>query len=339
MAEQKILEQFEIEKVVFNGLSDQTREYLEKKIPHKGSLIIRRTTTPFPAHMQVVDGNGRPMPGNNQRYDAQLLGQLRIRSTVNIMDPFTGSPIQVINVLRLNPRNGRTEIEEVNASFARNTGFIEFNLANFHERQTAAMFYLMEDFAQNILRNGKPAESTIGTRFEVVDTVGDMKKDLEMSFGVAELLVKTKALSLPALQLLAGDLGYPEANSERGMANLQNYVKSILDNPDRTVEVQKAFAGLDDLNVEAMVRRAGTYGIIVKDEENTTFKEGKAPVFVYNQQTDNHWLQLAHWLNSGASDKTAGAALKRIQAAHDIEHGKFIAAEIKRSTDKVLNNA
>jgi hypothetical protein len=317
---------FKYKDVEYNNLSEKTREKLESLIPESGEFIVRRTQAPYTNRLEYID-----RPGSTPvRFDAHLMGARRIESWIGIQDPYSGEYVQLVNLLR---QEGDGQIVEVSAGFQRNTPILALNLADFHQRQTAAMLYLMITFKDNILDGGNPKVG-YETLFERLDLDNQEMKMLANQFSVAELIVRLQNIEdLRTMQVLAKELGHETAETETGVQRLKGFVRQLINNPATIEKARAAFAVLDVLEIEGWLRTAWDKGVIIKHDDDRQFryKHNNVILWGFDLNADNQFYEMAKWLANRKNDKNANSHYEMIKKRMDF------AAAAKEDQDLLLS--
>ena len=320
---------FKYKDVEYNNLSERTREHLEKIIPKSGEFIVRRTQRPFSTRMEYVDRPG----ATPVRFDAQLLGARRLDSYIGIQDPFEGHYVQLVNLQR---QEGDGSFVEVNTGFQKNNPILALNLADFHQRQTAATLYLTAAFRDNILDAGNPIEP-LEFLYERLDLASEETKQLANQFSVAELIVRLGNIEdLRTMQVLATELGHEDAEKQQGIAYLKGFVRQIINNPATIEKARAAFGVLDVLEMEAWLRVAWDKGVLLKIDEDRQFRYGHNNVVIwqFDLNEDNQFYTMAKWLCNRKNDKNANQHYEQLKKRMDFDTAKKEDEALKASLKK-----
>lgn len=319
-----MLEEIEHNKVKYNNLSPELRAVLEAKVPDNGEMTFRRTQNPYWARVVPEDNPGA-------QHMAPMIGARMAQARVNITDPFSRALVKVVNY---RDREDDGAPKDAQVIFPKAIIEISLQLDDALSRQSAAMFFLLPSFSGNILgKNGTPLKAD-AYDFELVDNKAIAEKRADIRFTVAEMNVRLKSLTLDQLRLVARATGYANADSDEGMAYMHGWVQAKIES-DSIVVVQDAFATLDVLEIEDLVRKCYEKDFIYKDDATKLIRYclNDTPIIAYNLNTDNQFRHLAEWLVK--TDKQAADHLDKLKRMM----GKLadrVEKQIQESVDSLL---
>lgn len=311
-----MFDKIEYNKVIFNDLSDELRALLEEKVPYKEGAVMsfRRTANPYIA--AVIDGEGETR--GKIPFPMAKLGGRRVRSRSDISDPFNKKFVKVVNLFN---RDENGAPIDSNVIFPRDVSVIEIPLDTFHGRQSAAMFFLIPEFRQNILgEKGAPLKADVYD-YELLDKEGIAEKRAKQIFTASELNMKLSALTLPKLRLLARYTGYPNADVDTGRSYMDVWIQGKIDSSS-IGQVQDGFEMLDVLEIEDLLITAYKRNLIYKDDAVKMIRFGNdAPIIAYDINTDNQFRHAAKWLVQ--DEKNAKEMLSKITMLVEKTHEKI----------------
>ena len=281
--------EFKFNDVVYNNLSEKTRELLEQKIPKKGYMTFRRSNVqPFMA---------RVVPEDNPQgqFIMSMIGAKGIQGQAIINDPYTKEFVKLINVV---DRAASGEPREAMLSFQRGHYELEIDCSTNAGRQSCAMFFLLEKFQENILDEGRPVANH-AYEFQLADPTLEKAKQFDAKLNEAEMIIEVSKLPMEDLQLLARATGYPKADTA-GEEFLKVWLEAKISSSESKAQVDVAFGSLALLRVERILRRGEELGFIYKDDaaQQIKFNNG-TPLLDYNLKVVDQIKNLAEVFSSG----------------------------------------
>jgi hypothetical protein len=281
--------EFKFNDVVYNNLSEKTRQLLDEKVPRKGYMTFRRSNVqPFIA---------RVVPEDNPQgqFMMSMIGAKGIQGQAIINDPFTKEFVKLINVV---DRAASGEPREALLSFQRGHHELEIDCSTNAGRQSCAMFFLLDKFQENILEAGKPMANH-AYEFQLADPTLEKAKQFDAKLNEAEMIIEVSKLRMEDLQLLARATGYAKADTA-GEEFLKVWIEAKISSPESKPQVDEAFNSLALLRVERVLRRGEELGFIYRDEaaQQIKFKNG-TPIIDYNLKVVDQIKNLAEIFADG----------------------------------------